>query len=648
MTYSIISMLATAFLLVAARDVLWHCAARRLTRALASYRSFLFGTLAFYATDIAWGFLVEWRWSSALFIDTSIYFIAMAATVALWARYAAAYLAGKRSRFGAFLRATGSAFLACTGMAVAANCFRPVFFWFDAGGVFHAGPARTVMLACGSALFLLTAAYAACQAFQAKGPTRRRRLTLGLFSAIVAALIALQLFNPLIPCYALGLMLGGFLLHGFVDEDEKDEWRRRLERFLKRELMHKKELEESRMALQSALAAAESASRAKTAFLSNMSHEIRTPMNAVIGLNGIALNSIALVPDCPAAGKVKDCLKKTDAAVRHLLDVINDVLDMSRIESGSMAVRHEAFSLGRVLEEVEAIASGQCRDKGLDWSCRTKGRPAGRYKGDARKLKQVLINLLGNAVKYTPEGGRVRLVAEEGPRFGGRAVLKFAVSDTGIGMSPEYLPHIFDAFSQEDDAAANRYGSTGLGMPIARSLVELMGGRIEVESEKGWGTTFTVTLTLDEDAGPDSAAQPAGDRTEPAVLKDRRVLLAEDVAVNAENMTEQLAMRGVAAEVAANGRIAVDMFESRGSGYYDAILMDMRMPEMDGIEATRAIRAMDRSDAREVPIIALTASAFDEDVRRSLDAGLDAHVSKPVEPETLFGTLQALMKPRAR
>ena len=523
--------------------------------------------------------------------------------------------------------------------------------------------------------------------------------------------------------------------------------------------------------LSDALNSAEQTNRAKTVFLSNMSHEIRTPMNAIIGLDNIALNE----PDLP--DRVRDYLEKIGASARHLLGIINDILDMSRIESGRMIIRNEEFSFSGMLEQVNAVISGQCRDKGLRYDCRAIGKIDEYYIGDETKLRQVLINILGNAVKFTPEGGEVAFLIEEGKRYNGKAALKMTFRDTGIGMSPDYLPHVFDAFSQEDSSPTNRYGSTGLGMPITKSIVELMNGRIEVESEKGKGTTFTVTVTLGEaeqrgiaaegdirpgemsvlviddddialehakivlgetgvtcetahsgaeglekvklrharradydlllidwkmpeidgveatrqirsvvgqdmpiiiltsynwdeiaeearNAGVDTfVAKPlfAGsvldqfreafrrkNRAQNVVraeLKGRRVLLAEDVEVNAEIMVMVLGMREISADVAENGRVALEKYLEHPAGYYDAVLMDMRMPEMDGLEATRAIRASGREDAETIPVVALTANAFDEDVQRSMQAGLNAHLSKPVEPEALFDTLETLIRP---
>jgi len=525
-------------------------------------------------------------------------------------------------------------------------------------------------------------------------------------------------------------------------------------------------------ALSDALKAAEEASKAKTLFLSNMSHEIRTPMNAIIGLDSLALHEKELSP------KVRDYLEKIGSSAEHLLSLINDILDMSRIESGRLVIRNEEFSFSKLLEQVNTIASSQCSEKGLEFNCHVNGQLDDYYIGDDMKIRQVLINILGNAVKFTPAGGKVDFTVEKTASFEKKSILRFVISDTGIGMSKDFLPKLFDTFSQEDASAANKYGSSGLGMAITKNIVEMMNGQIDVESEKGRGSTFTVTVTvqdsehkkedegeieihpnemtvlvidddevaaehaklvlekagiaaeislsgaqavemvklrharrepynliivdwkmpdmdgvettrriretignesaiiiltaynwddiLDEalEAGVDSfIAKPIFSGTlidefknalkkkkakslpekSKAVLEGKRVLLAEDMEVNAQIMIEVLKMREIETELAENGRIALEMFESHEEGYYDAILMDMRMPEMDGLEATAAIRKLDRKDAKKIPIIALTANAFDEDVQRSLQVGLNAHLSKPVQTDVLFETLEGLL-----
>ena len=526
---------------------------------------------------------------------------------------------------------------------------------------------------------------------------------------------------------------------------------------------------------------AEEMSRAKTSFLSNMSHEIRTPINAVIGLDNIALKDPNLPPN------TREQLEKIGASAKHLLGLINDILDMSRIESGRMVLKEEEFPFRDFLDQINIIINGQCQDKGLNYECRISGHLSDYYIGDAMKLKQVLINILGNAVKFTNEGGTVSFTVEETDAFDDSRVLRFTMADNGIGMSKEFIPKIFEAFSQEDTHSANKYGSTGLGMAITNNLVRMMNGGIEVESEKGVGTTFIVTVTLkssartinhdypddlpadmrvlvvdDDDVACDHAllvaktlgitadkslsgedalgriirkreegrpyqivltdckmpgmdgiaftkALRAFDNGETGVIimtgyswddmKDEakaagadgfiskplftdsfaaelhkvlrkhdipgavkpqepsaeetgsvnsieglHVLIAEDMDINAEILTDLLEMEGVSVDRAENGQEAVDMFAEHPENTYDAILMDVRMPVMDGLTATKLIRESDRADAALIPIIAMTANAFDDDIQRSLQAGMTAHLTKPVEPDRLFETLGRLVR----
>ncbi len=771
MTYSIIGIIAAVLLLIINRDVLWARKGRVLAATERNYCAFLCGVLAYYITDLLWGILEANKLTTILYIDTVIHFIAMAAAVMLWTRYVVSYLEEK-TFFATFLTYAGFLFLCFQVIVLIINFFRPVMFWFDESGEYSAGIMRYIALTVQILLFLLTSIYTLVNTAKTEGSVRSRHMTIGIFGIAMILFISIQVFYPLLPFYAMGYMLGTCVLHSFVLESEREEYRKELEEAIEREKRQKEELAESREALKDALAVAENANKAKTAFLSNMSHEIRTPMNAIIGLNNIAMN------DPSASDKVKEYLEKIGDSAQHLLGIINDILDMSRIESGRMTIRNDEFSFAKNLEQINTMIGGQCRDKGLAYNCHIHGHVDDYYIGDDMKLRQVLINILGNAVKFTPEGGSVTFTIEEGSRFDRKATLRFVISDTGIGMSKEYLPHIFEAFSQEDSSSTNKYGSTGLGMPITKSIVELMNGNIEVESEKGKGSTFTVTVTLGESSRKSSGtedseinphelsvlvidddrialehaelvlgqigiccetaesgwegidkvrirhgrredydlilidwrmpemdgiettrqirsfvgndtpiiiltsfnwddiaeeAQAAGVDTfvakplfagnvmeefreafrrknealekETADLKGRRVLLAEDVLINAEIMGMVLSMREIQVDFAENGKIAVETFESHEPGYYDAILMDLRMPEMDGLEASRLIRAMDREDAKTIPIIALTANAFDEDVQRSMQAGLNAHLSKPVEPDTLFKTLEELIRP---
>ncbi len=524
-------------------------------------------------------------------------------------------------------------------------------------------------------------------------------------------------------------------------------------------------------------ALAEESSRAKTSFLSNMSHEIRTPMNAIIGLDNIALRD----PDLPPW--TREHLEKIGASADHLLGLINDILDMSRIESGRMVLKNEEFSFREFLDQINIIINGQCQDKGLSYECRIVGDVRDYYIGDDMKLKQVMINILGNSVKFTESPGSVTLTVEQIAEQEGLCTLRFVMKDTGIGMDKEYIPKIFESFSQEDATNTNKYGGSGLGMAITKNFVEMMNGEILVESEKGIGSVFAVTVKLE---GSDRAAKndheivlPEGMRAvivdddevacehtqfvlrtigieadvftdgitaeemireaydsgraydllltdykipqmdglgltrlvhkfdngdtavimltsyswdiveeeaamdgvdailpkplfadvliheihkillkkgislpdeEPEVigpaediLAGRRVLMAEDVEQNAEILADLLELEEIESEHAWNGKEAVQMFSDSEPGYYDAILMDVRMPEMDGLTATRTIRTLDHPEAKTIPIIAMTANVFDEDIARSFEAGMNAHLSKPIEPEKMFETMARLI-----
>ena len=385
-------------------------------------------------------------------------------------------------------------------------------------------------------------------------------------------------------------------------------------------------------------AIAEDASRAKTSFLSNMSHEIRTPMNAIIGLDSIALRNPDLQPE------TREQLEKIGVSAKHLLGLINDILDLSRIESGRMVLKSDEFAFRELLDQINVIISGQCADKGLDYECRVNSPMRDYYIGDDMKLKQVLINILGNAVKFTDAPGRVTLAVEETETVGNNCVLRFRVRDTGIGMDPEFIPRIFDSFAQEHATETNRYGGSGLGMAITRNLVEKMNGEIRVESQKGVGSEFTVTVMLGRSDRIYEEKAETPETAEKDVLAGRRILMAEDVEQNAEILRDLLELEGMEAEHAENGEAAVRMFSGHPEGYYDAILMDVRMPVMDGLTATQSIRRMARADAKTIPIIAMTANVYDEDRERSLKAGMNAHLAKPIEPEHLYAALSEFME----
>ena len=368
---------------------------------------------------------------------------------------------------------------------------------------------------------------------------------------------------------------------------------------------------------------AESANSAKSTFLNNMSHDIRTPMNAIIGFTNIAMKQ-------NPRPEVKACLEKISDSSEHLLTLINDVLDISRIESGRIQYTPVPVDITAVADTVVNVTSGFLSNRHLTFN-RHLEEPASRYVlADAVRIREVLVNILGNAVKFTQDGGTITFDASYLPGADDQHILaRYRIADTGIGMSEDFIGHIFDEFSQEESSARTQYKGTGLGMAITKRYVDLMGGTISVESQKGKGTTFVVEFPLELTDG--SRIQKQEYPADSGDLTGVKVLLAEDNDLNAEIATIQLEELGIQVTRAVDGRQAVRAFAENPPGAFDLILMDIMMPEMDGYEATAAIRGLpNRPDALQIPIIAMTANAFAEDVQASMDAGMNGHLSKPI------------------
>jgi len=565
-----------------------------------------------------------------------------------------------------------------------------------------------------------------------------------------------------------GMLLNKKIDYGYIDRDSK------LITLIRTDItdIHKQQMYQEEE-LRSALLSAQQASIAKSDFLSRMSHEIRTPMNAIIGLDTIALQEQGL------SSAMEDHLKKIGISARFLLSLINDILDMSRIESGKMLLKNKEFDFKKLIDNISSILYSQCEENGIDYECVIKGYIEEKYVGDEVKIQQVLLNILGNSVKFTPIGGKIHFMIEQLSHDTENAKLRFTIADTGKGIDSEYLPHIFDTFSQEEGGSTTAYGGTGLGLAISKSLVELMNGSIQVHSIKAMGTDFTVEITLglpesrkkwnkllptkslkaldtlvvDDDiivcqhtkivlneaginaewvesgteaiagvekrhsegrdynlilidwkmpdmdgietareirkiVGPDvtililtaydwttieKKARDAGvdnfmrkpvfassviqaynevqSNHERISSKGKnyydfeghKVLLVEDNLINLEIAQTLLEMVGFTVDTAENGIDAIKAFTESKPGEYAAILMDIRMPMMDGLETTKTIRNIKKADSETIPIIAMSANAFDEDIKKSLDAGMNEHLSKPIEAEHLYEVLNHLI-----
>ena len=390
-------------------------------------------------------------------------------------------------------------------------------------------------------------------------------------------------------------------------------------------------LESEKEKTEAELRAAKETSRAKSAFLASISHEMRTPMNMILGMDSIALQNPGLEPE------TREQLEKIGLSAKHLLGLINNILDLNSMENGRMKIKHAEFSLSATLDQVDIITRSLCSEKGLEYHVAVPPELRGRYIGDETQIRQVLLRLLDNAVKYTDAPGTVELSLECAESEGNTRKLRFIVRDTGVGMDQSFLPHLFEAFSQEDSSYSTRYGGSGLSLAATKGILDLMNADISVKSEKNVGSVFTITIPL-EYAGAEEL--PKQSEVPEISLSGKRVLIAEDIPMNAEIVMTFLEMEDVECAHAENGQIALDLFAASPLHHYDAILMDLRMPEMDGLEAARRIRALDRPDAKTVPIIALTANASEGDVEQTMAAGMNMHMAKPADAGALYATLR--------
>lgn len=383
---------------------------------------------------------------------------------------------------------------------------------------------------------------------------------------------------------------------------------------------------------------ADAANAAKTAFLTRMSHDIRTPLNGILGL--IEIEELK-DGDMQVA---RESRAKARVAANHLLSLINDILEMGKIEDRKLTLEHAPFNLKELCDDALVLCKLRASGNGITMQDNSLPYATGPYMiGSPTHIRRIIINLLDNSIKYNKRGGSVTFSSQTKPLDDGRALFCFSVSDTGIGMAPEFLKHIYEPFAQEGDDARSKFQGTGMGMPIVKSLIELMGGTIEISSEVGVGSTFNVQIPLDIDKNP-QARERADGQANSCSLAGMNVLLAEDNELNAEIAQALLESEGIVVTRTADGNETVNLYVGRPAGSFDAILMDIMMPGMDGYEATRAIRLSEKADAADIPIIALTANAFNEDAKAAHDAGMNAHLPKPLDFNKLKNILARIKK----
>ena len=399
------------------------------------------------------------------------------------------------------------------------------------------------------------------------------------------------------------------------------------------------ELRQANQAAEEAFQVAQEANRSKSSFLANMSHDIRTPMNAIIGMTSLIRH------DAGDKGKVIEYADKIDISSQHLLGIINDVLDMSKIEAGKTVFKYSDFSIADFIQELDTMFHSQISEKEQTLTISKENIRHEWVNGDRVHLMQIFSNLLSNAIKYTQEGGKIQLLAEEcESKSSVYAKYRFLVSDNGMGMSADFKDMIFDAFTRAENSLTSKIQGTGLGMAITKNLVDSMGGTIDVESEPGQGSCFEIFMDLKiaEERSVSPVSQAETDEQDGNILQGMRFLCAEDNEINAEILTELLKIEGAECTICENGEEILKTFEQSAPGDYDMILMDVQMPVINGYEATKAIRRSSHELAKTIPIIAMTANAFSEDIQHSLTAGMNAHVSKPVEMRILEKTIRSI------
>lgn len=507
------------------------------------------------------------------------------------------------------------------GMLIA-NSTTEFMFYVDEHGEYVTTDYRAIMFYIQLAVYVFIVLETFIRAIFDKR-NRKNWMTISLVSLAPIVSGIFQMIYPNAPYDSMGFTLGCLLIHSFLSVEYEQQVI---------------ELESLRRALNQALDDANAANNAKTAFLFSMSHDIRTPMNAITGYASLAKKYIGNTE------QVKGYLDKIDVSGTRLLALINQVLEMSRVESGKVVLLEVPTSIKEKNEVIDVIFSEQARSAGIELLIESKNIVHDYVLTDGDRLDQIINNVISNAIKYTKEGGTVKYSVEERAcDTDGYGMYVFTVADTGIGMSEEFIPKMFETFSRAENSTVSRIQGTGLGMPIVKKLVELMKGSIDVESKLGEGTTFTISIPMKITSEPKSSDEKT-EKLADISLAGMRVLLVEDNEMNREIAGEILTDYDVEVEFAEDGDIAVEMVQNANPGWYNLILMDIQLPRMDGYTATKMIRAIDDKRLASIPIIAMTANAFEEDRQNAIKAGMNGHLGKPIDVEKLVDTLMEYIK----
>ena len=604
----------------------------------------VFSWVLFYGIqDGVWGLFASHIFNSrvGLEITSTVFHLSSAVTCYIWVLFIIRYLGEENVGKAKLLKALTGTSVIIQACLIAINTFTKFMFYVDADGFYSSTPHRRILFYMQFAVYIIIGIITVAVMMKSRFDKMRENIV-AVFCMNMAPLFFgfFQMLYPDAPANTIGFTIGCVIIFTFVAREyvkQVEEFREKQEL---QDIIEKQNdtLKQQQGSLKEALSMAEAANEAKSSFLFNMSHDIRTPMNAIIGYTDMALRHMN------SEERVEDSLHKIRSSSDYLLSIINDVLNMARIESGKVKIEEEVVHVNEINDALTQMISVNAAAKDITVHSSAKDLVNEYIWTDKNHVNQIMSNLLSNAIKYTPSGGEIWHTVRQIPcDREGYGCLQTVIKDTGIGMSKEFQKKIFDEFEREENSTVSGIQGTGLGMSIVKKLVDLMSGKIEIESELGKGTCVTVTLehrlaTDDEIEVFKKQSSPI-DLMKDVPLKGTKVLLVEDNEMNREIATEILEDGGMLVDTAEDGDIAVEKVKNAAHGQYDIILMDVQMPRMNGYEATKAIRRLDDNVLADIPIIAMTANAFEEDRQHAFEAGMNEHIAKPIDIKKMMDVI---------